>query len=197
MIFFNLHDTAEDPKWNLATTLYHEGLPGHQLQGGIAQQFAHIPTIRRTMYFSGYGEGWALYAEQLADEMGMYDDDPLGRIGYLKAQLFRCGRCVVDTGMHAMHWSREKAIAYLTGLDGDAVGSTTREVERYCAIPAQACSYKIGHTVWNQLRDRAKTALGPAFDIKKFHDAGLLEGAMPLDTLSSTIDAYIAKTKQA
>jgi uncharacterized protein (DUF885 family) len=197
MIFFNLHDTAEDPKWNLATTLYHEGLPGHQLQGGIAQQFAHIPTLRRTMYFSGYGEGWALYAEQLADEMGMYDDDPLGRIGYLKAQIFRAGRCVVDTGMHAMHWSREKAIEYLTSIDGDAVGSTTREVERYCAIPAQACSYKIGHTVWNKLRDRAKAELGGRFDIKAFHDAGLLEGAMPLDTLGSAIDAYIAGAKRA
>ena len=197
MIFFNLHDTRESPKWNLATTLYHEGLPGHQLQGGIAQQFAHIPTIRRAMYFSGYGEGWALYAEQLADEMGMYDDDPLGRIGYLKAQLFRAGRCVVDTGMHAMRWSREKAIDYLTGLDGDAVGSTTREVERYCAIPAQACSYKIGHTVWNQLRNRAKAQLGAQFDIKAFHDAGLLEGAMPLDTLRSAIDAYIAGAKRA
>ena len=197
MIFFNLHDTSEDPKWNLATTLYHEGLPGHQLQGGIAQQFAHIPTIRRSMYFSGYGEGWALYAEQLADEMGMYDDDPRGKIGYLKAQIFRCGRCVVDTGMHAMQWSREKAIDYLVGLDGDAVGSTAREVERYCAIPAQACSYKIGHTVWNQLRDRARAQLGAGFDIKAFHDAGLLEGAMPLDTLSSAIDAYIAGAKRA
>ena len=197
MIFFNLHDTAEWPKWNLPSTLYHEGLPGHQLQGGVAQESKLIPTIRRAMYFSGYGEGWALYAEQLADEMGMYEDDPLGRIGWLKAQIFRAGRCVVDTGIHTMRWSREQAIEYLTGLDGDAVGSTTREVERYCAIPAQACSYKIGHTVWNQLRDRAKTALGGGFDIKAFHDAGLLEGAMPLDTLGSAIDAYIAQTKRA
>jgi uncharacterized protein (DUF885 family) len=195
MIFFNLHDTSEDPKWNLATTLYHEGLPGHQLQGGIAQESKLIPTIRRAMYFSGYGEGWALYAEQLADEMGMYEDDPLGRIGYLKAQIFRAGRCVVDTGMHHMRWSREKAIDYLVSIDGDAAGSTTREVERYCAIPAQACSYKIGHTVWNQLRDRARAALGPKFDIKAFHDAGLMEGAMPLDVLGKAIDAYIAQTK--
>ncbi len=197
MIFFNLHDTAEWPKWNLPSTLYHEGLPGHQLQGGVAQQFATIPTLRRSMYFSGYGEGWALYAEQLADEMGMYEDDPLGRIGWLKAQIFRAGRCVVDTGMHTMGWSREQAIEYMTGLDGDAVGSTTREVERYCAIPAQACSYKIGHTYWNMIRDRAKTALGPRFDIKAFHDAGLLNGAMPLDVLGSAIDAYVAETRRA
>ncbi|HWE47199.1 MAG TPA: DUF885 family protein [Caulobacteraceae bacterium] len=196
MIFFNLHDTREHPKWDLATTLYHEGLPGHQLQGGIAQQFATIPTIRRTMYFSGYGEGWALYAEQLADELGMYEDDPLGRIGYLKAQIFRCGRCVVDTGIHTMRWSREQAVKYLMELDGDAVGSTTREVDRYCAIPAQACSYKIGHTVWNRLRNRSRAQLGPRFDIRAFHDAGLVPGAMPLDVLDRAIADW-ARTVEA
>lgn len=190
-IYFNLHDTAEWPKWNLPSTLYHEGLPGHQLQGGLAQESQGIPMLRKNMYFSGYGEGWALYAEQLADELGMYDDDPLGRIGWLKAQIFRAGRCVVDTGIHHKQWSREKAIAYMTGLNGDAVGSTTREIDRYCAIPAQACSYKIGHTYWNRQRDRAKAALGPKFDIKAFHDAGLLSGAMPLDVLGDRIGGYI------
>ncbi len=197
MIFFNLHDTMEWPKWELSSTLYHEGLPGHQMQGGIAQESKLIPTIRRTMYFSGYGEGWALYAEQLADELGMYEDDPLGRIGWLKAQLFRAGRCVTDTGIHHMRWSREKAIEYLTGLDGDAEASTAREVERYCAIPAQACSYKIGHTYWVAQREKARTALGSAYDIKAFHDAGLQEGAMPLDVLGMAIDAYIASVKHA
>ena len=187
IIYFNLHDTAEWPRWNLPTTLYHEGLPGHQQQGGVALENHDIPLLRRAMYFSGYGEGWALYAEQLADEMGMYDDDPLGRVGYLKAQLFRCGRLVVDTGMHHYGWSREKAVAYLTGLDGDAVGSTTREIDRYCAWPGQACSYKIGHTIWNRLRTRAKTELGPRFDIRGFHDAGLKAGAMPLDVLDRVI----------
>ncbi len=97
--------------------------------------------------------------------------------------------------MHAMRWSREQAIEYLMGLDGDAEGSTTREVQRYCAIPAQACSYKIGHTFWNTQRDRAKAALGPKFDLKAFHDAGLLSGAMPLDVLAATIDGYIARAK--
>ena len=127
----------------------------------------------------------------------MYEDDPLGEICWRKAQIFRAGRCVVDTGMHTMRWSRERAIEYLMGLDGDAEGSTTREVHRYCAIPAQACSYKIGHTFWNQQRDRAKAALGPKFDLKAFHDAGLLSGAMPLDVLSSAIDGYIASARTA
>jgi uncharacterized protein (DUF885 family) len=194
-IYFNLKDTAEWPKWNLPSTLYHEGLPGHQLQGGIAQESQGIPMLRKNMYFSGYGEGWALYAEQLAYELGMYDDDPLGEIGWLKAQIFRAGRCVVDTGMHVMRWSREQAIDYLMGLDGDALGSTTREVQRYCAIPAQACSYKIGHTYWNSQRDRAKAALGKRFDIRAFHDAGLLSGAMPLEVLGHAVGDYIAGAK--
>jgi uncharacterized protein (DUF885 family) len=195
VIFFNLADTHEWPKWNLPSTLYHEGLPGHQLQGGLAQESPGIPILRKNMYFSAYGEGWALYAEQLAQELGMYEDDPLGEIGWRKAQIFRAGRCVVDTGMHAMRWSRERAIEYMMGLDGDAEGSTTREVQRYCAIPAQACSYKIGHTFWLQQRERAKAALGAKFDIKAFHDAGLLSGAMPLDVMAVAIGGYIAAAK--
>jgi uncharacterized protein (DUF885 family) len=194
-IYFNLHDTTEWPRWNLDSTLWHEGLPGHQLQGGIALESRDIPILRRNMYFSGYGEGWALYAEQLADEMGMYDAFPLGRIGFLKAQMFRAARLVVDTGIHTMRWSREKAIETKRSLDGDAVGSTTREIDRYCAIPAQACSYKIGHTVWNRLRDRAKAELGPKFDIRKFHTAGLEPGAVPLDVLDRIIADYTAAAK--
>ena len=150
LVYFNLHDTAEWPKWTLSTTVFHEGLPGHQLEGGLALSNKTLPLIRKTMGFSGYAEGWALYAEQLADEMGMYDDDPLGRIGYLKFQLFRAGRCVVDTGVHHLGWSREKAIDYFVALDGDAPGFATREVERYCATPGQACSYKLGHTTWTR-----------------------------------------------
>ena len=194
-IRFNLHDTAEWPRWNLDTTLYHEGLPGHQLQGGLALQSTEIPILRRNLYLSAYGEGWALYAEQLANEIGMYDDNPLGRIGWLKGQMFRAGRCIVDTGMHTMGWSQEKAVATLGDLTGDAVGFTTREVNRYCAIPAQACSYKIGHTYWVRQRERAKAALGAKFDIKAFHDAGLLAGAMPLDVLGRRVDDYIGAAK--
>jgi uncharacterized protein (DUF885 family) len=197
IVYFNLHDSAEWPKWALSTTVFHEGLPGHQLEGGLALTNKQLPLIRKVIGFSGYAEGWALYAEQLADEIGMYDDDPLGRIGYLKFQLFRANRCVVDTGIHHMKWSREQAIAYFIDGDGDAPGFATREVERYCATPGQACSYKLGHTVWTKARERAKTALGPRYDIKDFHAAGLDCGRVPLDVLDGVIDRYISQTRGA
>ncbi len=193
IVYFNLHDSAEWPKWLLPTTVFHEGLPGHQLEGGLALSNSALPLIRKTGGFSGYGEGWALYAEQLADELGMYDDDPLGKIGYLKFQLFRAGRCIVDTGIHHLKWSREKAIQTFIDLDGDAPGFATREVERYCATPGQACSYKLGHTVWTRARARAQAALGARYDIKDFHEAGLSSGRVPLDVLDGVIDAWIAK----
>lgn len=197
IVYFNLHDSTEWPKWSLPSTVFHEGLPGHQLEGGLVLSNTSLPLIRKTGGFSGYGEGWALYAEQLADELGMYDDDPLGRIGYLKFQLFRAGRCIVDTGIHHLGWSREKAIQTFIDLEGDAPGFATREVERYCATPGQACSYKIGHTVWTRARERAKSALGARYDIKDFHEAGLGSGRVPLDVLDSVIDAYIAQRKAA
>jgi uncharacterized protein (DUF885 family) len=125
----------------------------------------------------------------------MYEDDPLGRIGWLKEQIFRAGRCVVDTGMHHMGWSREKAIEYLVALNGDAVGSTTREVDRYVAIPAQACSYKLGHNAWNRLRDRARAELGPRFDIHGFHEAGLASGCLPLAVLDAVIADWTRSVK--
>ena len=163
LVYFNLHDTAEWPKFCLATTVYHEGLPGHQLEGGLALSNKDLPLIRKTGGFSGYAEGWALYAEQLADEMGMYDEDPLGRLGYLKFQLFRANRCVVDTGIHALRWTREQAIRYFVDQDGEAPGFATREVERYSVTPGQACSYKLGHSVFTGLRAKAQAALGQRF----------------------------------
>jgi uncharacterized protein (DUF885 family) len=195
IVYFNLHDPAEWPRWSLDTTVFHEGLPGHQMEGGLALSNTSLPLIRKTMGFSAYGEGWALYAEQLAQELGMYENDPLGEIGWLKGQLFRCGRLVVDTGMHHFKWSREKAIDYLTGLDGDAIGFTTREVDRYCSIPGQATAYKTGHNVWIRARARAEKALGPKYDIKDFHDAGLGCGRVPLDVLDGVIDRWIAAAK--
>jgi uncharacterized protein (DUF885 family) len=195
IVYFNLHDSAEWPRFALSTTVFHEGLPGHQLEGGLALSNKNLPLIRKTIGFSGYAEGWALYAEQLADEIGMYDDDPVGRIGYLKFQLFRANRCVVDTGIHHMKWSREQAIAYFVDQEGEAPGFATREVERYCATPGQACSYKIGHTVFIKARERAKAALGARYDIKDFHEAGLNCGRVPLDILDGVFDRYIAQTK--
>jgi uncharacterized protein (DUF885 family) len=197
LVYFNLHDSAEWPKFCLATTVFHEGLPGHQLEGGLALSNADLPLIRKTGGFSGYGEGWALYAEQLADEIGMYDDDPLGRLGYQKFQLFRANRCVVDTGMHHKRWSREEAISYFIDQDGEAPGFAAREVERYCATPGQACSYKLGHTVFVDLRERAKTALGPKFDIKDYHDAVLGCGRTPLDILKGVGERWIADRSAA
>jgi uncharacterized protein (DUF885 family) len=197
IVYFNLHDSAEWPKFALSTTVFHEGLPGHQLEGGLALSNKDLPLIRKTIGFSGYAEGWALYAEQLADEIGMYDDDPLGRIGYLKFQLFRANRCVVDTGIHHMKWTRDQAINFFVDGDGSSPSFATREVERYCATPGQACSYKIGHTVWTKARERAKTQLAAKYDIKDFHDAGLNCGRVPLDILDTVLDHYIASTRAA
>ena len=162
----------------------------------MALSNAGLPLIRKSVLFSGYGEGWGLYAEQLADELGMYEDDPLSRIGYLKFMLFRASRCVVDTGIFHQGWSREQAIRYFVDTGGEAPGFAAREVERYCALPGQACSYKIGHTVWTRARARAQKALGARYDIKAFHEAGLSCGRVPLDILDGVIDAYI-KAKSA
>jgi uncharacterized protein (DUF885 family) len=192
LVYINLRDSADWPKWSLPTVTFHEGLPGHQLEGGLALSNTNLPLIRKTMGFSGYAEGWALYAEQLADELGMYDDDPLGRIGFLRGQLFRANRCVVDTGIHHLHWSREQAVAYFVEHEGDAAGYITREVDRYCAQPGQACSYKLGHTAFVTGRARAKAKLGARFDIKDYHGAVLNCGRVPLDVLNGVIDAYMA-----
>jgi uncharacterized protein (DUF885 family) len=192
LVYFNLRDSAEWPKFCLATTVYHEGLPGHQFEGGLALSNQNLPLIRKTGGFSGYGEGWALYAEQLADELGMYDDDPLGRLGYLKFQLFRANRCVVDTGIHTLRWSREQAIRHFIEQDGEAPGFAAREVERYCVSVGQACSYKLGHSVFTGLRDKAKAKLGAKFDLKAFHDAVLGSGRVPLDILQQVGDRWLA-----
>ena len=197
LVYFNLHDTAEWPKFCLSTTVFHEGLPGHQLEGGLALSNAKLPLIRKTLGFSGYAEGWALYAEQLSDEIGMYDDDPLGRLGYLKFLLFRANRCVVDTGIHHLRWGRDQAIDYFVQQDGEARGFATREVERYCATPGQACSYKLGHTVFTGLRAAAKARLGARFDLKAFHTAVLGCGRVPLDILQAVGDRWIATQVQA
>ena len=191
LYFINLKDTHEWPKFSLPTLTYHEAVPGHHLQISIQQQ-ADIPLIRRTAGFSAYTEGWALYAEQLADEMGMYRDDPFGRAGFLQSFLFRAVRLVVDTGMHFKRWSREQAIDYMAANTGYAHGRAAREIDRYCIWPGQACSYKVGHTVWTRLRDQARQALGAGFDIKDFHDAGLDPGATPLTVLEGVIGDWIA-----
>jgi uncharacterized protein (DUF885 family) len=192
--WINLRDTAEVPKWTLPTLTYHEGIPGHHLQLSI-QQEAGLPLIRKIAFFSAYIEGWALYAEQLASEMGEYKDDPLGQIGQLHDAMFRGVRLVVDSGMHAMKWSREQAVKYYVDTLGDKEASAVTEIERYCVWPGQACTYMLGKLSFLKERDRAKAALGRRFDIRKFHDAMLTAGAVPLDVLDAITDRYIAGAK--
>ncbi|MGK6321456.1 DUF885 domain-containing protein [Sphingomonas sp. DT-51] len=182
--YINLRDTFDRPKFGLATLTHHEAVPGHHLQVTLALESEEIPLIRRRGFFSGYSEGWALYAEQLADEMGMYEGDPLGQVGYLQSLLFRATRLVVDSGMHAKRWSREQATDYLIATTGIARGRSQGEIDRYTVWPGQACSYKIGHTVWTRLRDEAKAR--PGFDLKRFHEV-LKLGAMPLTVLEQVV----------
>ena len=189
--YINLRDTSEVPSWTLSTLTYHESIPGHHLQISIAQE-APTPLIRKLSFYSAYSEGWALYAEQLAEEMGLYADDPMGHIGYLHDALFRAVRLVVDSGLHAKRWSREQAIAYYVEAIGDKDAAAATEVDRYCVVPGQACGYMLGKLKWLQVRAAARDALKDRFDIRRFHDAGLTSGAVPLDVLPRLIDRWAA-----
>ncbi len=186
--FINLRDTFDRPKFGLATLSHHEAVPGHHMQVMIALESTEIPLIRRRGFFSGYSEGWALYTEQLADEMGMFEGDPLGQVGYLQSLLFRATRLVVDSGMHVKRWSREKATDFLIDTTGIARGRSQGEIDRYTIRPGQACSYKIGHTAWVRLRDEAKKRQGDRFDVRQFHEV-LKLGAMPLSVLERVVEA--------
>jgi uncharacterized protein (DUF885 family) len=181
--WINLRDTREKPKWLLPTLTYHESIPGHHLQLSI-QQEAGLPLIRKVSGYTAYIEGWALYAEQLAGEMGEYDDDPLGQIGQLQDSMFRAVRLVIDSGIHSMKWSREQAVKYYTETLGDPASGAISEVERYCVWPGQACCYMLGKLKFLAERERAQKTLGPRYDIRKFHDAVLLPGAVPLDLMN-------------
>jgi uncharacterized protein (DUF885 family) len=182
--FINLKSTADWPRYSLPSLTYHEGVPGHHLQLSIAQLSKDLPMLRRTAFYSAYGEGWALYSEQLADELGGYEG--IERAGYLQSFLFRAERLVVDTGLNHKRWSREQAIDHMIATTGFARGRVQREIERYCASPGQACSYKIGHLAWLRLRAEAQKALGPRFDLRQFHEV-LREGAMPLSILERRV----------
>jgi uncharacterized protein (DUF885 family) len=184
--FINLKDLGDWPKFTLPTLSYHEGVPGHHLQISIMQESKDIPTLRKLGFFSAYSEGWALYAEQVADELGVYRDDPLGRAGFLQSFLFRAARLVVDTGLHTKRWSREQATDYMVQTTGFARPRSQREVERYCTQIGQACSYKVGHTAWARARAEAQRTLGDRFDLKQFHEV-LRDGAMPLSILERRI----------
>jgi uncharacterized protein (DUF885 family) len=190
--YINLRDTSIWPRHALPTLTYHEGIPGHIWQG----EYTHkMPLIRSLLAFNAYSEGWALYAEQLADELGVYEDDPIGRLGYLQSLAFRACRLVVDTGLHAKRWTRSHAIQWFASTNGSTVEEVQGEVDRYCAWPGQACGYKVGHSEIVRLREKAKAALGARFDFKTFNDALVLGGPVPLTLLESVIDRYVASRR--
>lgn len=194
--YINLRDTAAWPKWSLPTLTYHEAQPGHHMQISLAQEAQGLPFLRSKMlWFGAYGEGWALYAEQLADEMGLYENDIAGRLGYAQSAAFRAARLVVDTGLHAKKWTKEQAVDYMLEATGDTRDSIVTEVERYCVWPGQACSYMVGKTNLIRLRTDAKTKLGKKFDLKVFHDQVLLPGPLPLDVLDTVIADWQTGTK--
>ncbi len=191
--YINLRNTAETPRFTLPTLTYHEASPGHHFQIAVALEAEGIPTLRKMPLFSGYTEGWALYAEQLADEMGVYENDRLGRLGYLQSFMFRAARLVADSGLHHKRWSREQAVRYMVDTLGDAESTMTTEIERYCVWPGQACSYKLGHTVWDRTRAAARAAMGDRFDIRGFHDVSLAAGAIPLEVLERLVADWAAQ----
>lgn len=188
--WIDLRTTDLHSKYSLADLSFHEAIPGHIWQG----EYTHaMPTLRQTLAFNAYSEGWALYAEQLADELGAYDSDKVGRLGYLQSLAFRACRLVVDTGLHAKQWTREQGVRYFVEVNGSNPLEVASEVDRYCSWPGQACGYKVGHSEIVRQRERAQEALGSRFDLKKFNDALVLGGNVPLDVLAKNVDEYVRR----
>jgi len=190
--WINLRTPALHNKFNLKDLTYHEAIPGHVWQGEYTFK---QPLIRSLLAFNAYSEGWALYAQQIADELGVYDDFPVGRLGYLQSLAFRACRLVVDTGLHAKRWTREDANQWFVENNGSNPEEVRGEVDRYCAWPGQACGYKVGHSAINRLRAGAKQQLGDKFDFRRFNDAVVLGGAVPMSVLGKVIDDYVATEK--
>ena len=192
--YINLKSTENWPKFTLPSLTYHETIPGHAWQFAYLTESSQVPLIRNLLSgFNAYVEGYALYAEQLGDEMGMYDDDWAGRLGYLQGQRFRAIRLVVDTGLHAKRWSREQAINWAVANSGRTLGAMTSEIDRYTSSPGQACGYKIGHNEINRMRDKARAALGAKFDVRTFNDTLVKTGAVPMTVLDAEVDRLIAR----
>jgi uncharacterized protein (DUF885 family) len=194
VFFANLYDIKATPKYSMRTLTYHEAIPGHHFQLAIQQEQDDLPFFRRLIPFSSYSEGWALYAERVAWEMGLLED-PYDNIGRLQAELFRAVRLVVDTGIHKMRWSREEANAYMLANTGMAESDVIAEIERYFVMPGQATSYKVGMMKIMELREFAENELGDRFDIREFHEVVLTNGSMPLDILEELVREYIASVK--
>lgn len=194
VFYANLRDVSETPKFGMRTLSYHEGIPGHHFQLSIAQELKGVPFFRRVLPFTAFAEGWALYAERLAWELG-FEKQPLDNLGRLIAEMMRAVRLVVDTGIHAKHWTREQAIAYMLENTGMGETEVTAEIERYFVAPGQALAYKIGMLKILELRERAKAELGDKFDLKQFHNQVLTHGSLPLNLLERVVDDWIAKVK--
>lgn len=186
--YINLRDMSIWPRHALPTLTYHEGIPGHVWQGEYSYK---LPLIRSLLAYSAYTEGWALYAEQLADELGVYQDNPLGQLGYLQSMAFRACRLVVDTGIHTKRWTRAQAIEWFATNNGSTAAQVTAEVDRYCSWPGQACAYKIGHTQINRVRDDLKAKLDARFDFRRFNDALVMTGNVPLNRLADLVEARL------
>lgn len=192
--WINLRSTDLHSKYSLPDLAAHEAIPGHVWQGEYANK---LPMIRTLLSFNAYSEGWALYAEQLVDELGIYNDFPAGRLGYLQSIAFRCCRLVVDSGLHAKRWTRQQGVDFFVNVNGSNPLEVASEVDRYCSWPGQACGYKVGHSTINRLRDKSKAQLGPRYDLRAFDDAVVLGGNVPMDVLAKNVDEYIAMTKAA
>jgi len=187
----NLKSPGEMPLWRLPTLAHHEAIPGHHFQYSVLRAVGDLPLFRRLVRFSAYTEGWALYAERVADELGVYRDDPAGRIGLLQSELFRAARIVVDTGIHHRRWPREQAIRWMMENVGEQPATARREIDRYCVYPGQACSFMVGATQIRAARARARQRLGERFDLGDFHDLVLRSGPMPLDVLQAMVDSRL------
>jgi uncharacterized protein (DUF885 family) len=196
IFYANTYDLKSRPKYQMQSIFLHEAIPGHHFQLSIAQEVGTLPRFRKFAYYGAYIEGWGLYSESLGYEMGFYTD-PYDHFGALSAEIWRAARLVLDTGLHSMGWSREKAIEYLTANTAIGPSDAIAEVERYIAIPGQALSYKVGELKFKELRARAQKALGAKFDIKEFHRQLLIDGALPLDVLDGKIDRWITAGKKS
>ncbi|ANU07488.1 DUF885 domain-containing protein [Paraurantiacibacter namhicola] len=191
-MWINLRTTDLHRKYDLADLTYHETIPGHVWEGEYSNR---LPLIRSILAFNAFSEGWALYAEQLADELGAYDDFEVGRLGYLQSLAFRACRMVVDTGLHSKQWSRDKAVDFFVTRNGSKRQEVESEVDRYCSWPGQATGYKLGHSEIVRQRARAETEMGEAYDFKAFNDAVVLGGNAPLDVMANNVSRYIATAR--
>jgi uncharacterized protein (DUF885 family) len=178
------------PRWQMAALAFHEGIPGHHLQISVAQETTAIPEFRKYTGFTAYVEGWALYTEYLATEMGLYKDD-LDQVGRITMELWRACRLVVDTGIHTKGWTRERCVAYFLANTALTRDNVVREIDRYFVFPGQACAYQIGRNRILELREKAKATLGPRFDIHAFHDTVLENGAVPLPVLETIVASWV------